>query len=58
MIEWVVYHEMLHALLGFQVVNGVNYAHTSEFRRRERRFPQYARASAWESRNLDMLLDS
>lgn len=57
-VEWVVYHEMLHDLLGFEVVNGVNYAHTPEFRRREQRYPHYHRACEWEERNIDKLLRS
>lgn len=56
MVEWVVYHEMLHDLLGFKVINGVNYAHFPEFRRQEQQYPHYRRATDWEERNLDKLL--
>jgi hypothetical protein len=43
-LEFVVYHELLHKQLGIEVVNGRRYAHTSEFRARERRFRHYDKA--------------
>ena len=55
-VEFVVYHEMLHAVLDPPVVGGRRRYHDAEFRRREQRFPEYARALAWEKRNLDKLL--
>jgi hypothetical protein len=55
-LEWIVFHEMLHQVVGFTRMNGVLVAHTPEFRRREQAFPHYPRASAWESRNLSRLL--
>ena len=47
-IEFIIYHEMLHADLG--VENGTNRrsVHTREFRRREKMFKRYAEAFAWE----------
>jgi predicted metal-dependent hydrolase len=55
-LEWIVFHEMLHQVIGFELINGLLVAHTREFRRREQRFPRYVEASAWESRNLARLL--
>ena len=55
-LEWIVFHEMLHQVVGFSWIHGVLVAHTPEFRRREQRFPRYNQAAAWESRNLSRLL--
>ncbi len=38
LLDYVMYHEMLHKFLKFRSRNGRNYHHTSEFRRRERQF--------------------
>lgn len=37
-LDYVVYHEVLHRELGIQVVNGRRYVHTPAFREAERRF--------------------
>jgi predicted SprT family Zn-dependent metalloprotease len=56
-VELVVFHEMLH-----QVVppvtgrDGRRVVHGREFRAREKRFPGYDRARAWEKQNLHLLL--
>ena len=55
-LEWIVFHEMLHQIVGFTRIGGALVAHTPEFRRREQAFPRYARASAWETANLSRLL--
>ncbi len=47
-VEYVVYHEMLHAAVGVQQKNGRCLIHTAEFRRREKLFHDYDRAMAWE----------
>jgi len=47
-IEFVVYHEMLHADMGANEKNGRRLVHSREFRERERLFGQYNRAIAWE----------
>ncbi len=49
-VEFVMYHELLHKQMGFNVVNGRRYAHTSEFREAERRFARYEEAKAFEQR--------
>ena len=47
-IENVVYHEMLHAYLGIQTVDGRRRMHTPGFKRMERRFRDYEKARKWE----------
>jgi hypothetical protein len=49
-VEFIVYHEMLHADMGVKISNGRRLVHTGEFRARERLFREYARAIAWEKR--------
>lgn len=50
-IEFIVYHEMLHAHMGVHKKNGRRYVHSKEFRERERMFRDYERAMAWEKIN-------
>ncbi len=45
-LDFVVYHELLHKKLGSQWHNGRATAHTPEFRRQERRFERYGDARA------------
>jgi hypothetical protein len=54
----VVHHEMLHQAVPVLEVNGRRVVHGAEFRRRERAYPDHARARAWEERNLSLLLSS
>lgn len=49
-VEFVLYHELLHKYHGFSWVNGRRMAHTPEFRRDERAFKLYQRASEWLDR--------
>ena len=52
-VEYVVYHEMLHAALGFrETADGRRILHSPSFRRQEREFHKYRSASRWESANL------
>lgn len=51
-IEFIVYHEMLHADMGIEKKNGRNVMHSREFRRRERLFKDYPKAVAWEKTNI------
>jgi len=58
-VRYIVFHEMLHAHLGAEETrSGRRRLHTREFKRRERAYPDYARAIAWESElaNLRKLL--
>jgi hypothetical protein len=45
-LDYVMYHELLHKEMGVDVVNGRRYAHTREFYDAERRFPRLAEADA------------
>jgi hypothetical protein len=52
----VVYHELLHHVLGAGEGRGRRRLHTREFRERERAYAHHARVKAWEARNLAELL--
>ncbi len=47
-IEFIVYHEMLHAVVETEVKNGRRNIHAREFRKREMLFEHYERACQWE----------
>jgi hypothetical protein len=49
-VEFIVYHEMLHADMGVKIRNGRRLVHTGEFRARERLFREYERAVSWEKK--------
>jgi hypothetical protein len=58
-VRYIVFHEMLHAHLGIEVgPNGRRRIHTREFNERERTYPDFARAVAWQDdpANLNRLL--
>ncbi|MBI4744955.1 MAG: SprT-like domain-containing protein [Deltaproteobacteria bacterium] len=50
-IEFIVYHEMLHAYIGVKNKNGRRSAHSKEFREGEKVFKDYEKAVAWEKIN-------
>ena len=54
-VEYIVYHEMCHAYLAFDLF-GRDGVHTPRFRELEKRFPKFDEALAWERANLDRLL--
>jgi len=54
----VVFHEMLHQVVPPSERGGRRSIHGREFRRRERAFPEHARAAAWERENVHLLLAS
>jgi hypothetical protein len=45
-VEFVMYHELLHKTLGLRWSGGRQYAHTAEFYRQEKLFPRHADAEA------------
>lgn len=47
-VEFVVYHEMLHAAMGVTEENGRRSVHSGEFRQREKLFRLYDQALSWE----------
>ncbi|MFQ5844921.1 MAG: SprT-like domain-containing protein [Planctomycetota bacterium] len=52
-VEYVVYHEMLHAAIGFrEAPNGRRSLHPPRFRKEERQFRFYRSALRWENANL------
>jgi len=55
-LEWVVYHEMLHHVLPIEEREGRRRYHTRSFKALERAFEGYEKAVAWEEANLDWLL--
>ena len=56
-LEYVVYHEMLHARVPDEfTAEGRRLVHTEEFSRREREFLHYRRARRWEDENLARFL--
>ena len=60
-VRYIVFHEMLHALLGIEeLASGRRRIHTREFTRRERAYQDYDRALAWQNSrdNLRRLLHS
>jgi predicted metal-dependent hydrolase len=55
-VEYIVFHEMLHQLFPSQRHSGRHVHHPKAFRDREKSFPKYSAAIAWESQNLTELL--
>lgn len=54
-VEYVVFHEMLHIFHPTQTRNGRRYNHTPEFRRDERKFLYFTEAENWIERNVKNL---
>lgn len=55
-VEAVVYHELLHADMPPEVVNGRRHFHTPEFRKRERLYRNLGRAERWIGEHMPDLL--
>lgn len=55
-VDWIVYHEILHHVLPVEEADGKRRYHTERFRLLERAFAEYDAAKAWELRNLERLL--
>jgi len=55
-VEGIVYHEMLHQLVGTTPVKGRKVAHSPEFRRLESRYPYHGQVQAWIRTHRDRLL--
>ena len=54
-VEYVVFHEMLHIAHPTKHLNGRRYNHTAAFRRDERKFSHYDEAERWIERNVRRL---
>jgi len=57
-LEFVIYHEMLHSVVPdiYDRKRRRRIVHTTEFLKREQRFPHYSRARRWEADNLARFL--
>ncbi|HEV2765475.1 MAG TPA: SprT-like domain-containing protein, partial [Pyrinomonadaceae bacterium] len=49
-VEFILYHEMLHIKHPARLINGRRYYHTKAFRAEEQRFPHYREAQEWLDR--------
>lgn len=54
-VEYIVFHEMLHIYHPAKIVNGRRYHHTPIFRRNERKFAHYEEAETWIEKNVRKL---
>lgn len=54
-LEYIVYHEMLHAVVEVREKGGRRAVHPREFREREKEFRGYGEAMAWERANKRLL---
>ena len=54
-VEYVVFHEMLHIAHPTKHLNGRRYNHTAAFRRDERKFAHYVKAENWIERTVRRL---
>ena len=54
-VEFVVFHEMLHIFHPTEHRNGRRYNHTPQFRRDEKRFAHFEKAESWIGRNVKRL---
>jgi hypothetical protein len=46
-VEFILYHEMLHAFMGNRYTNGKRFVHHREFKEREKQFKDYRRAKSF-----------
>jgi hypothetical protein len=51
-VEYVLFHEMLHIAHPTRHINGRRHNHTAEFKRDEQRFAHYERAEQWIEQNV------
>jgi len=50
-LDYMMFHEMLHIALPVEKINGRRRIHTAEFKNKEAAFPGYARIQKWIKRN-------
>ena len=55
-LDWIVYHELLHHVLPAERAGARRRYHTRSFRALERAFERYEEAKRWEEENLEWLL--
>jgi len=56
-LRFIVFHEMLHAIVGANAQGTRTVYHTRDFRRREQEHPDHDRAEKWIADNLEALLN-
>lgn len=56
-VEFIIYHELLHAVCPPEEGQASRRVHTEEFLELERQFPRYEDAVEWESNNLRRILE-
>lgn len=56
-IEYIVYHEMLHAELGINETNGRRIIHSDIFKQREKLYHHYHKAITWEKEHLNTVIN-
>ena len=54
-VDYVVFHEMLHIYHPTKHINGRRYSHTPAFKRDEQKFQHYAQAEKWIEQNIRKL---
>lgn len=54
-LDFIVYHEMLHAAVGIREKGGRRVVHSKEFREREKVFKEFEAVSRWERANRALL---
>ena len=54
-VDFIVYHEMLHAAVAIREKGGRRDVHSREFREKEREFKRFEEASIWERANRALL---
>jgi predicted metal-dependent hydrolase len=55
-IDWIVYHEVLHHVLPVKKAGDRNLYHSQQFRSLERGFEHFEKAKAWEEKHIEQLL--
>lgn len=56
-VEYIVFHEMLHAYIGkYEKEGGKNIIHSREFRSKEKKYKNYERARRWEKANIRLFV--
>jgi predicted metal-dependent hydrolase len=55
-IDWIVYHELLHHVLPVMKSGAKHIYHSAKFRSLERGFEHYEKAKAWEETHMEQLL--
>ena len=55
-VGFIVFHELLHHVVGIEMRNGRRVIHSKSFRDLEARHPDYRRAMDWEKQHLSSLL--